>query len=75
MEQHLFSASTYPWIIWSRLHLSSLRNINTEEGILSPLAQSLLVAFYDKQRILWHNSFGVIAHPNTARSLVIARRT
>ena len=35
----------------------SLRNFIQEEGIPSPLAPSLLVAFYNTQRIRWHYSF------------------
>ena len=30
-----------------------------QEGIRSPLAPSLLVAFYDKQRIRWRYSFAM----------------
>ena len=35
---------------------------HTEEGIPSPLSQSLLVAFYDTQRIRWHYSLSYAPH-------------
>ena len=40
----------------------SLRNFIQEEGIPSPLAPSLLVAFYDTQRIRWCYSFVCAQH-------------
>ena len=43
----------------------SLRNFIQEEGIPSPLAPYLLVAFYDTQRIRWRYSF--VMHDTTGR--------
>ena len=40
----------------------SLRKIHTEEGSPSPLALSLLVAFYDTQRIRWRYSLLYARH-------------
>ena len=44
------------------LHVVSEED-STEEGIPSPLAPSLLVAFYDTQRIRWCYSLLYAQHP------------
>ena len=46
-----------------RKFMLPLRNFIQGEGIPSPLAPSLLIAFYDMQKICWCYSYDVITTP------------